>query len=246
MKKMYKYCTVVPKFRETDFYYYLDCSGDVKKGSYVVAPFGNNEIIGKVTKVENFEEENVPFPIDKMKSISCIISKKEYDEFSIADFLGADEEDWYELEEGDRVIIKANGGPTGIVIDKAWSDYAHDYEYKVEPDNYDEYWELQCYSCYELEKYEVLGKVQYIGKDMFCYLINEHVYDVIEVNNVDGIVVIKIIDGEYEPSIYEWENPCNLMDPELCGKWKIVEDIDRKLSRMLKSAQFPKGVIGDD
>jgi hypothetical protein len=36
------------------------------------------------------------------------------------------------------------------------------------------------------------------------------------------------------------------MHPELCGKWKIVEDIDRKLSRMLKRAQFPKGVIGDD
>ena len=81
MKKMYKYCTVVPKFRETDFYYYLDHSGDVKKGSYVVVPFGDNEIIGKVTKVENFEEERVPFPINKTKSISYIISKKEYDEF---------------------------------------------------------------------------------------------------------------------------------------------------------------------
>ena len=76
MKKTYKYCTVVPKFRENDFYYYLDYSGKVKKGTCVIAPFGDDGIIGKVTEVGYYEEGNVSWTIVEMKSIHRIIEKK--------------------------------------------------------------------------------------------------------------------------------------------------------------------------
>jgi len=246
MKKTYKYCTVVPKFRETD-YYYLDYSETVKKGTCVIAPFGYDEIIGKVTKVEYFEEDTVPFPVNKMKSIRRIISNKEYDEYSIADFLGADESEWYELKEGDRVIIKEPGRPTGVVIDKTWSDYAHDYQYKVEPDYESDFWELKCFACYELEKIEVLGKVRYIGKDIAYYILNNHEYDIIDVQHIDGFTMIKVIDGDGAPYMYSWDKPCDMMNPDICGNWEIVEDIDGKLSYALNNPDCgPKHVLSDD
>lgn len=247
MKKAYKYCTVVPKFRETDYYYYLEYSEKVKKGSYVIAPFGNDEIIGKVTKVENFEEENVPFPIDKMKAIRCVISKEEFDEYTYGEYVGADESERYELFELDTVIIK-NIHEAGTVLHKFWAEDAQEYLYKVEP-NYgdDTDWEFKCYSCYELEKYEVLGRVKYIGKDIYCDLINNNIYDIIGVQEINGYLNVRVIDGSGGPYMYSWENPSNLMNPELCGKWEIFEDVDGKLSYALENPNCVlKTVMGDD
>lgn len=243
MKRTFKYCTVVPKFRENDFFYYLDYSEKVKKGTCVIAPFGNDEIIGRVSKVEYFDEDNVPFSLNKMKSINRIISKEDYDNYSIADYLGADESDWYELEVGDKVEVKEPGVPVGVVVDKTWSDYCHDYEYKVKSAFDSDYWGLQCYSCYELEKYEVLGKVRYIGKDISFDLYNNHIYDVISVQDINGFIWIRVIDGSGSSYMYSWENPCDLMNPDICGKWKIVEDINRKLSCALK---YPKSFKPDN
>ena len=46
--------------------------------------------------------------------------------------------------------------------------------------------------------------------------------------------------------MYSWENPGSWTNPEICGKWEIVEDIDRQLSQALEKAQFPRGIFGDD
>ncbi len=248
MKKAYKYCTVVPKFRETDYYYYLDYSEKVKKGSYVIAPFGNDEIIGKVTKVENFEEENVPFPIDKMKAIRCVISKEEFDEYTYGEYVGADVANWHEFEELDNVIVKCQTDDiVGVIVDKWWWNDANDYIYTVEYKDENDEWVLQKYSCYELEKYTVLGKAKYIGETTYEKLLkNNNVYEIIGVQKNDNYLLVRVVDDTGNPHMYSWEDYTNPKNKS-CDKWQIVEDVDGKLSRALKYPNtMPKADNGDN
>jgi len=248
MKKTYKYCTVVPKFCPRDFYYYLDFSGKVKKDMFVIAPFGDNEIIGRVTEIACYEDESVPFPVEKMKSIRSIISKEEYDEYTYAEFLGVDEANWCEFEELDNVLVKGQTEDiVSVIIDKCWWDDARDYIYTVEYKDENEEWVLQKYSCYELEKYIVLGKVRYIGETMYEELLkNNNVYEIIGVKKTDKYLLVRVIDNTGNPHMYSWEDYTK-PNTKPCDKWQIVEDIDGKLSYALNNPDCgPKPALGND
>lgn len=244
MKKIYKYCTVVPKFRETDFYYYLDRSGKIKKGSYVIAPFGDDSIIGMVSEVALYDEENVPYPVDKMKNIRRIISKEEYDEFTYAEYVGADESEKYELFELDRVFIKETC-KIGTILSKFWYDEAQEYLYKVKPEgNFDSGWEFKSYSCYELEKIEIIGKIKYIGDKINNFIEPDKEYEVFGGFDID---TLRVINNGME-CLYNIRTRHSTFFPDLIMKWKIIEDIDGKISRALRTPYktMPKADNGDN
>lgn len=150
--RTYKYCTVVPKFQKKNFYYYLDFSEEAKVGDYVEVPFEDNVIVGEITEINYYENEDVPWPLEQMKRVLRVITKEEYDKFTFAKIYGADESESYELSEGDEVIIKGSG-IKGFIFHKFWHNEAKEYLYKVESEDVpSEHWAIKCFSCYELEK----------------------------------------------------------------------------------------------
>ena len=233
MKKNYKYCTVVPKFEETSFYYYIDCIDTVKLNDYVIAPLDDDKIIGKFTEINYYDEKNVPWPLDEMKSVVCIISKEKYDNYSIAEFLGADESDRYELFEGDRVFIKQNC-LIGEVVYKRWDEYCHEFLYKVKPEKYRENWHHLSYTCFELEKVEIIGKIKYVGDKINSRLEPNKVYEVFGVLDMETVRAIN--DGE--EGLYNLNDVKSAFFPDLIFKFEIVEDVDGKLSGELKKYEY--------
>lgn len=71
---------------------------------------------------------------------------------------------------------------------------------------------------------------KFMEGSFYYYLVNNEVYDIIGVQEINGYLNVRVIDGDGEDYLYSWDNPGSLMEPELCGKWEIVEDIDGKLS----------------
>ncbi len=69
-KSEYIFCSVT--FNDSDkSYYYLTDDDSIEIGDYVVVPAGkdNHEAIVEVVNVEYFDENNVPFPVEKTKRI---------------------------------------------------------------------------------------------------------------------------------------------------------------------------------
>lgn len=74
---IYRYCTVKPAGMVGTFYYIAN--EDVKVGSQVLIPFGSDDhtILGTVTKVNYYSEDEVPFPLEKMKTIIEVLEPGE-------------------------------------------------------------------------------------------------------------------------------------------------------------------------
>lgn len=77
---IYRYCTVKPEGMVSTFFYIAN--EDVKVGTKVLIPFGSddNVILGTVTKVEYYSEDEVPFPLEKMKTILEVLEPGELED----------------------------------------------------------------------------------------------------------------------------------------------------------------------
>jgi CRISPR/Cas system CMR-associated protein Cmr5 small subunit len=67
---------------------------------------------------------------------------------------------------------------------------------------------------------KILGKVKYIGKDIYPIILNNGIYDVVGFLNGN----IEVIDNSDYQSLLAIKNPCDLSDKKINGKWEIVED----------------------
>jgi len=67
---------------------------------------------------------------------------------------------------------------------------------------------------------KILGKVKYIGKDIYPFILNNGIYNV--VGFLDGN--IEVIDNTDYQSLLAIKNPSDLSDKTETGKWEIVED----------------------
>lgn len=67
----------------------------------------------------------------------------------------------------------------------------------------------------------MIGKVKYVG-DSFGVegLTDGKIYTCVEVD----FPFLRIIDDSDEDYLYSIKKPCSMENPELCGKWVIVED----------------------
>ena len=77
---IYRYCTVKPEGMVSTFYYIAN--EDVKVGAQVLVPFGSEDrvVLGTVTKVNYFEEAEVPFPLNRMKTILEVLEPGEVED----------------------------------------------------------------------------------------------------------------------------------------------------------------------
>ena len=77
---IYRYCTVKPEGMVSTFYYIAN--EDVKVGTQVLVPFGsdNHTVLGTVTQVNYFEEDEVPFPLENMKTILEVLTPGEVED----------------------------------------------------------------------------------------------------------------------------------------------------------------------
>ncbi len=77
----------------------------------------------------------------------------------------------------------------------------------------------------------MIGKVKYIG-DSFgvASLTNGKIYMCVEVD----YPFLRIIDDSEEDYLYSIKKPCSMENPELCGKWVIVEDTEGILQQYIK------------
>ena len=77
---IYRYCTVQPRGMVGTFYYIAN--EDVKVGQQVLIPFGSDDhtILGTVTKVNYYSEDEVPFPLEKMKTILEVLEPGELED----------------------------------------------------------------------------------------------------------------------------------------------------------------------
>ena len=75
-------------------------------------------------------------------------------------------------------------------------------------------------------------KVKYIGKSFGVEgLTNEKIYECISIE--DGM--LRIIDDSGEDYLYSAIERSSLENPELCGKWEIIEDNENKdLEKIIK------------
>lgn len=73
------YCSVLPVGFSTT-YYYLSFTDELTIGTRVQVPFGseNKLLPGTVTNCETFTADEVPFPIEKMKSIIRVLSEEDF------------------------------------------------------------------------------------------------------------------------------------------------------------------------
>ena len=107
MKKYY-YCSVLPKGMKNTYYYIAD--EEVKVNAFVEFPFGyeNTLVIGTVMEVGFFDEDNVPFPVERTKHILRTVSQEEFDAypgFYAAQYDDDDDDIEYELEEAEDYIL---------------------------------------------------------------------------------------------------------------------------------------------
>ena len=72
---------------------------------------------------------------------------------------------------------------------------------------------------------------KYIGETFgVSSLTNGKIYKCIEVD----YPFLRIIDDSNEDYLYSIEKPCSMENPELCGKWVIVEDTEGILQQYIK------------
>ena len=77
----------------------------------------------------------------------------------------------------------------------------------------------------------MIGKVKYIGKSFGVEsLTNGKVYDCIGVE----LPFIRVIDDSDEDYLYSISKPSSMENPNLCGKWVIVEDKKGILGQYIK------------
>jgi hypothetical protein len=77
----------------------------------------------------------------------------------------------------------------------------------------------------------MIGKVKYIGKSFGVeQLTNNKVYNVISIEEP----LIRIIDDSGEDYLYSINKPSSLENPNLFGKWIIVEDNNKILKKYIK------------
>lgn len=77
----------------------------------------------------------------------------------------------------------------------------------------------------------MIGKVRYVGKSFGVEgLTNGTVYGVLGIE--DGF--IRVVDDSGEDYLYSIISPGDLMNPGLCGKWEIVEDLSGVLKDYIK------------
>lgn len=85
---------------------------------------------------------------------------------------------------------------------------------------------------------KVIGKVKYIGKDIFCSLTNNKIYDVEKITNVDGRIYLSIFDDDDQFNfsyMYDLINPHDITEPELCGKWELIESYSHELRTLFST-----------
>ena len=81
----YIYCSVRFKHGYKEYYYICD-DFKVDVGDFVVVPGSNGqETVGQVINVEYFQEEEVPYPIEKTKHIIRILSDEEIEDLDFFD-----------------------------------------------------------------------------------------------------------------------------------------------------------------
>ena len=140
MKKYY-YCSVLPKGMKNTYYYIAD--EEVKVNAFVEFPFGyeNTLVIGTVMEVGYFDEDNVPFPVERTKQILRTVSQEEFDNYPgfYAALHDDDDDDIeYELEEAEDYILCED-------YDSIF-DWAYEHHDRIESDRI---MEMVC-RCYEI------------------------------------------------------------------------------------------------
>ena len=79
----------------------------------------------------------------------------------------------------------------------------------------------------------VIGKVKYIGKSFGAEgLTNGKIYDVLE---IDRPFFFFFYDSD-EDYLYSISKPSDLQNPDLCGKWELVESYDDELTRLFSDS----------
>ena len=78
----------------------------------------------------------------------------------------------------------------------------------------------------------MIGKVKYIGKSFGIEsLTNGKTYDVLEID----LPFIRIIDDSGEDYLYSITKPSSMEEPNLCGKWELVESTNEQLRELLST-----------
>ena len=139
MKKYY-YCSVLPKGMKNTYYYIAD--EEVKVNAFVEFPFGYNNtlVIGTVMEAGYFDEDNVPFPVERTKHILRTVSQEEFDAYPgfYAALHDDDDDIEYELEEAEDYILCED-------YDSIF-DWAYEHHDRIESDRI---MEMVC-RCYEI------------------------------------------------------------------------------------------------
>lgn len=79
--------------------------------------------------------------------------------------------------------------------------------------------------------YDTIGRVRYVGKSFGVdSLTDGRIYSVVGME--DGF--IRVIDDSDEDYLYSITTPSSLEDPDLCGKWEIVDDPSNILKDYIK------------
>lgn len=121
--KQYCYCSVQPKGVGNTYYYISD--EEIKINSFVKIPFGseNIETIGVVRNLGYYDEDNVPFPIEKTKRVICTVSSDEYDRYP-GFYAAAQNETTYEDYELEEVTAYIENEDFDSMFD--WACLHHD------------------------------------------------------------------------------------------------------------------------
>ena len=82
--------------------------------------------------------------------------------------------------------------------------------------------------------YQTIGKVKYVGKTFGIESLTDgRVYRCIDIEPP----FIRVIDDSGEDYLYSITEPGALENPELCGKWVIVEDETGALAKFIKETE---------
>lgn len=78
----------------------------------------------------------------------------------------------------------------------------------------------------------MIGKVKYIGKSFGVEsLTNGKIYDVLEID----LPFIRIIDDSGEDYLYSITKPSSMEEPNLNGKWELIESTNEQLIKLLST-----------
>ena len=68
----------------------------------------------------------------------------------------------------------------------------------------------------------MIGRVKYVGETFgVASLTNGAIYECVEVE----YPFLRIIDDSGEDYLYSIQKPCSMENPELCGRWVIIDDV---------------------